>query len=75
MSKHPVFCSILKQTSDDHQYPEDPFVALAAFKVILEKARKRTFHELLRKTPNCLGAKLLTASTALRAFRNRHLGR
>ena len=27
MSKHPVFCSILKQLSDDHQYPEDPFAA------------------------------------------------
>ena len=42
MSKHPVFCSVLKQISDDHQYPEDPFGALADFKVILEKARKRT---------------------------------
>ena len=26
-----VFCSILKQISDDHQYPDDPFVALADF--------------------------------------------
>ena len=42
----------------------DPFVALADFKVFLEKTRKRTVHELLRKTPNNLGAKLLTASTA-----------
>ena len=36
----------------------------------------RTTHSsllLLRKTPNSQGAKLLTASTALRAYRNRHL--
>ena len=25
MSKHPVFCSILKQLHDDHRYSEDPF--------------------------------------------------
>ena len=47
MSKHPVFCSILKRLN--------------------EKARKRTVRELSRKTPDSLGAKLLTASTALRA--------
>ena len=40
MSKHPVFCSILKQIDDDHQYPADPFGALADFKIILEKAKK-----------------------------------
>ena len=39
MSTHSVFCSILKQISDDHQYPDDPFAALADFKVIFEKAR------------------------------------
>ena len=64
----------LKQISDDHQYPDDPFVALADFKVILEKATKRTVHELLRKTPGSQGTKLLIASTAVRANRNRHLG-
>ena len=74
MSKHPVFCSILKQISDDHRYPEDPFGALADLKVILEKARKRIVHELQRGTPSSLGAKLLAASTASRAYRNRHLG-
>ena len=74
MSKHPVFCSVLKQISDDHQYPDDPFVALADFKVRLEKARKRTVHELLRKTLSSQGAKLLTGPIALRACRNRHLG-
>ena len=31
--------------------------------VILEKAGKRTVHELLRKTPVSLGAQLLNAST------------
>ena len=68
MSKHPRFCSILKRLDDDHQYPADPFGALAEFKIILEKAKRQTVRELSRKTPGSLGAKLLTASTALRAF-------
>ena len=50
------------------------FGALADFEIILQKARMRTVRELTRKTPGSLGAKLLTASTALRAYRNRHLG-
>ena len=33
-----------------------------------------TKRELSRKTPDCIGEKLLVASTALRAYRNRHLG-
>ena len=33
-----------------------------------------TKRELSRQTPNCIGAKLKIASTALRAYRNRHLG-
>ena len=74
MSKHLIFCNTLKQISDCHRYSDDPFAALADFKVILEKARKQTKLELLRNTPGSLGAKLLTASTALRAHRNRHLG-
>ena len=74
ISELPGFCSILKQINDDHQHPDDPSVALAVFRVILEKARKRTVHELLRKTPSRPGVKLLTASTASRAYRNRHLG-
>ena len=74
MSKRPVFCPTLKQINDDHLYPEDPFGALADFNIILEKARKRTVREFLRKTLGSLGAKLLTASTAVRAYRNRHLG-
>ena len=40
MSKHPVFCSILKQTSDDHQNPDDPFVALAGFKTHSRESQK-----------------------------------
>ena len=73
MSKHLVIWSVLKRL-DDHQYPVDPFFALADFKTILEKARRWTVRELSRKTPDSLGAKLLTASTALRAYRNMHLG-
>ena len=74
MSKHPGFCSILKQINDDHRFPVAPFCALADFKTILEKAKRQTVSELSHKTPVSLGAKLLTASTASRAFRNRHLG-
>ena len=44
------------------------------FKVLLHKAKKLTIRELSRKTPDSIGAKLLIASTALRACRNRHLG-
>ena len=73
MSKHPVF-SILKRINDDHQYPADTFGALADFKIILEQVRRQTVRELSRKTPDSLGAKLLTASTASRARGNRHLG-
>ena len=74
MSKQPVFCSFLKRLHDDHRYSTDPFGALAEFKAILEEAKKQTVRELSRKTPDSMGAKLLTASTALRAYRNRHLG-
>ena len=63
MSKHPVLCSILKQINDDHQYPDDPFVALAEFKTILE-----------RQTPNSSGAKLLTASHCITNLRKQALG-
>ena len=33
-----------------------------------------TKRELSRQTPDCVGAKLIITSTALRAYRNRHLG-
>ena len=71
MSKHPVFCSILKRLHDDHRFSTDSFGALAEFKVILEKAKTQTIRELSRKTPDSIGANLLIASTAMRAFRNR----
>ena len=74
MSKHPIFCSILQQLHDDHRFSTDPFCALADFKVLLHKAKKMTKRELSRQTPDCIGAKLLITSTALRAYRNRHLG-
>ena len=74
MTKHPVFCFILRKISEDHQHPNDPFAALADFKAILGRARNQAHHELIRNTPGFLGAKLLIASAALRAYRNRHLG-
>ena len=74
MSKHPIFCSILQQLHDDHRFSPDPFCALAEFKVLLHKAKKMTKRELSMQTPDCIGAKLLISFTALRAYRNRHLG-
>ena len=73
MSKRPVFCSIVKRVNANYLSPADPFGALADFKIILQKAR-RTVCELSRRTLGSLGAKLLTASTALRAYRNGHFG-
>ena len=43
-------------------------------KVVLERAQKQTSRELSRKTLDSIGAKLLIACTALRAYRNTHLG-
>ena len=60
--------------SGPSQHPDEPFAALAHFKEIIEKARKQAHQELLRNTPDSLGAKLLIAATALRAHRNRHPG-
>ena len=74
MSKHPIFGSFLKQLLDDHRFSPDPFCALAEFKLLLHQAQKMTQRELPRQTPDCIGAKLLITSTALRAYRNRHLG-
>ena len=50
------------------------FVRLTEFKILLHKDKKMTKRELSRQTPDCIGAKLLITSTALRAYRNRHLG-
>ena len=74
VSKHPIFGSILQQLHDDHSFSPDPFCALAEFKVLLHKAKEIRTRELLKQTPDCIGATLFITSTALRAFRNRHLG-
>ena len=60
MSKHLVFCTILQQISDDHQYSDEPFAAFDGLKQTMEKARKRI---RLRNTPGSPGAKLLIAAT------------
>ena len=73
MPKHPVFCSILKRLQDGHRYSDEPFRALAEFKTICEQAKQQTFREIERKTPDCASAKLVIASTALRAYKHRHL--
>ena len=67
MSKRPIFGSILQQLHNDHRFSPDPFCALAEFKVLLHKAKKMTKRELSRQTPDCIGAKLLITSTAVRA--------
>ena len=44
MSKHPVFCSLLKRLHDDHRFSTDPFCALAEFKALfLKRLRSRRF--------------------------------
>ena len=50
MSKHPVFCSFSKPLDDDHQYPADPFGALADFKTIFEKEKMQTVRGLTQDT-------------------------
>ena len=56
------FCSTLKRLHDGHQHSADPFGAVADVKAVTEKAKRQTVRELSRKTPDRLGAKLLTAS-------------
>ena len=65
MPKHPVFCSILKQINDDHQYLADPFGALAEVKIIIEKATRRPVRELTRKTPGSQAVDRLNRVTSL----------
>ena len=52
----------------------DPFGALAEFKAVLQLAKKQTVRDFSRKTLDSIGAKLSIASSALRAYWNRHLG-
>ena len=70
----PFFSSTLQQLHDDHRFSLDPFCALAELKVLQHKAKKITKREVSRQTLDCIGAKLLITSTALRAYRNRDLG-
>ena len=49
-------------------------VHLQSLNVLPNKAKKLTSRELSRKTPDSIGEKLSFASTALRAYRNKHLG-
>ena len=52
----------------------DSLCALPEFKDLLHQDKKITKRELLKQTLACIGEKLLVTSTALRAYRNRHLG-
>ena len=70
----PFSVPFLQQLHDDHRFSPDLFGALAEFKILLQKAKKQTVRELSRKTPDSVRTKLLIASTALRAYRKRHLG-
>ena len=70
ISKRPVFCYLLQRLHDDHRCSAD----LADFELFLKRQKRQTVRELSRKTLVSLGVKLLIASTALRAHRNRHLG-
>ena len=74
MSEHPIFCSILNILVTITNTLVTHFVPLADFKVILEKARKQTVHELLRKKPGSLGAKLLTASDIITSVQKKTPG-
>ena len=65
------YCSNFMTTTDSLL---THFCAFVEFGVLLHKAKKMTKRELSRQTPDCIGAKLLITSTALRAYRNRHLG-
>ena len=75
----PVGCPIIPclfffflQKLHDHRFFPDPFCALTEFKLFLHQAHKMTQRDFSRQTPDCIGAKLLITSTALRAYRNRH---
>ena len=70
----PCLGSFLRQLHNDHRFFPNPFCALAELKVLLHEAKKITKRELSKQTPDCTGTKILITSTALRAYRNRHLG-
>ena len=66
--------SILQQLHDDPRFFPDYFVHLlnSKFSYTAERITKR---ELSRQTPDSIGESFLITSTALRAYRNRHLGK
>ena len=70
----PVFCTIMKQISDGHQYFDELFAARADFKVIIDKARKQVHQEFLHNTLGSLGAKPLIAATAWEFWSDRQVG-
>ena len=74
MTKHPVFSCLLPRLHDDLSFLPDPFGAVAEFEATVEKAKRHMIFEFSRQTPDSIGANLLLASTAIRAYRNRHLG-
>ena len=74
MSKHLVFGSILKRLHDDHLILPIHSAHLRSSKRFMNRPKRLTIRELSRKTLDSIGAKHLIASTALRAYINRHLG-
>ena len=66
-----LFCSGFMMVTD---ILTNHFVLLLNSRLSVRKPKKQTFRELESKTPDSTCAKLVIASTALRAYRNRHLG-
>ena len=73
LTERPVFCLILDQLHNEHVDPEDAFLALADFIMLVRLPRARAHSDLSRATPTTHGAKLLIAATTVKAYRDRHL--
>ena len=71
MSKLPSLCSGFTMTT---VFLLIRLVRSQNSKFFLKRLRSRRFVNSHGKTPDSIGAKLFIASTALRAYRNRHLG-
>ena len=69
-----LFVLILKQISDDHQYPDEPFAVLADFKLIIEKAKRRAHHEHMRSTLGSPSTKLFDCCYCHGGFREQTSG-
>ena len=50
---------------DEQVYPEDAYLIVADFKMIMHKASARARSDVLRATPSTLGAKVLLVATAM----------